>query len=65
MIMSVISNEYIFVCMRPSRKAQNKAMRAYGQSEQYHTIVDSQDSKQRFVVRWVLKCLFSKRDDNT
>ena len=37
--------------MRPFGEAQNKAMRAYAQSGQYHTIVESR-------VRLTLNCIF-------
>ena len=39
-----ISKEYISIVMRSFGEAQNKVMRAYAQSEQYHTIVKSCDS---------------------
>ena len=34
-----ISKEYISIGMRPFGEAQSKAMRAYAQSGQYHTVV--------------------------
>jgi len=34
----------ISIAMRPFAEAQSKATRAYAQSEQYHTIVESRDS---------------------
>ena len=34
----------ISIGMRPFGEAQRKAMRAYAQSRQYHTIVESRDS---------------------
>ena len=36
-----ISKEYIFIGMRPFEEDQSKAIRAYAQSEQYHTSVES------------------------
>ena len=39
-----ISKEYIFIGMRSFGEAQSKAMRAYAQSGQYHTIVEICDS---------------------
>ena len=39
-----ISKEYIFIGMRLFGEAQSKAMRAYAQSGQYHTIVESRDA---------------------
>ena len=39
-----ISKEYIFIGTRPFGEAQSKAMRAYAQSGQYHTIVEIRDS---------------------
>ena len=36
-----ISKEYIYIGMRPFGEAESKAMRAYTQSGQYHTIVGS------------------------
>ena len=39
-----ISEEYYLHWYETSWEAQNKAMRAYTQSEQYHIIVESRDS---------------------
>ena len=39
-----ISKEYISIGMRSFGEAQSKAMRAYTQSGQYHTIVEIRDS---------------------
>ena len=39
-----ISKEYIYIGMRPFGEARNKTMRAYAQSGQCHTIVESCDS---------------------
>ena len=39
-----ISKEYISNGMRPFGEAQSKAVRAYAQSGQYHTIVKVRDS---------------------
>ena len=39
-----ISKKYISIGMRLFREAQSKATRAYAQSGQYHTIVESRDS---------------------
>ena len=39
-----ISDEYYLQWMRSFGEAQNKAMRAYAQSGQYHTIVEIRDS---------------------
>ena len=38
-----ISKEYISIGMTPFGLAQSKAMRAYAQSKQYHTIMKSRD----------------------
>ena len=42
--MSLLVRNTISIGMRPFREAQSKAMRAYAQSGQYHTIVESRDS---------------------
>ena len=39
-----ISKEYISIDMRPFGEVQDKAMRAYAQSGQYHTIVEVRES---------------------
>ena len=39
-----ISKEYFSIGTKPFGEAQSKAMRAYAQSGQYHTIVESRDS---------------------
>ena len=39
-----ISKEYISIGMRPFGETKSKAMRAYAQSGQYHTIVEVRDS---------------------
>jgi len=39
-----IGKEYISIGMRPVEEAESKVMRAYAQSGQYHTIVESRDS---------------------
>ena len=36
--------EYISIGMRPFGETQSKAMRAYAQSEQYHTTMETRDS---------------------
>ena len=38
------SEEYYLHCYEAFGEAQSKAMRAYAQSGQYHTIVESHDS---------------------
>ena len=35
-----ISKEYISIGTKPLRETKSKAMRAYAQSRQYHTIVE-------------------------
>ena len=40
-----ISKEYIFIGMRPMGEAQSDAKRAYAQSGQYHTTVESRYSE--------------------
>ena len=40
----IISKEYISISMRHFGETQSKATRAYAQSRQYHTIVESYDS---------------------
>ena len=35
----------ISICMMPFGEVQNKVMRGYAQSRQYHTIVEIRDSK--------------------
>jgi len=53
-----ISKEYIFIgtSMRPFGEAQSKAMRAYAQSGQYHTIVEVRDSEEH--VHFVIYIIF-------
>ena len=53
-----ISKEYISIgmSMRPFGEAQSKAMRAYAQSGQYHTIVEVRDSEQH--VHFIIYTIF-------
>ena len=39
-----IGKEYISIGTRPFGKTKSKGMRAYAQSEQYHTILEIRDS---------------------
>ena len=43
-IVGLISKEYISIGMRHFRRTKSKAMRAYVQNGQYHTIIEVRDS---------------------